>query len=126
MCIEKISKTHIRPSHEESLESTLMMLFKSHIIVRILQKRKTQACRLHKRKWQVGRTYAITGRWFGKPQGLIIIKNMFQQRLGEVSEDEAKAEGYESLADFQEDWKSITGYWNPLEPVTAYEFELVG
>ena len=51
---------------------------------------------------------------------------MFQQRLGDVSEDEAKAEGYDSLADFREDWKSIIGDWNPDETVTAYEFELVG
>ncbi|MBN1358121.1 ASCH domain-containing protein [Candidatus Bathyarchaeota archaeon] len=103
-----------------------MILFKSHLIARILQKRKTQTRRLHKRKWQVGRNYAITDRWFSKPKGHIRIKRLFQQRLGDVSEDEAKAEGYESLADFQEDWKAITGYWNPDETVTAYEFELVG
>jgi hypothetical protein len=103
-----------------------MILFKRHLIALILQKRKTQTRRLHKRKWQVGRTYAVTDRWFGKPQGHIRIKRLFQQRLGDVSEDEAKAEGYESLADFQEDWKSIIGDWNPDDTVTAYEFELVG
>ena len=103
-----------------------MVLFKRHLIARILQKHKTQTRRTHKRKWQVGRTYTIIDQWFGKPQGCIKIKRLFQQRLGELSEEEAKAEGYESLADFREDWKSITGDWNPDETVTAYEFELVG
>jgi hypothetical protein len=126
MRIEKTPKTHISPSHKQSLGSTLMILFKRHLIALILQKRKTQTRRLHKRKWQVGRTYAVTDRWFGKPQGHIRIKRLFQQRLGDVSEDEAKAEGYDSLADFREDWKSIIGDWNPDETVTAYEFELVG
>lgn len=102
-----------------------MVLFKHHLIAPILQKLKTQTRRRHKRKWQVGRTYTFTDRWFGKPQGYIKIKRRFQQRLGDVSEQEAKAEGYESLADFREDWKSIIGDWNPDETVTVYEFELV-
>ena len=102
-----------------------MVLFKHHLITPILQKRKTQTRRRHKRKWQVGRTYTFTDRWFDKPHGCIRIKRRFQQRLGDVSEQEAKAEGYESLADFREDWKSITGDWNPDETITAYEFELI-
>lgn len=103
-----------------------MVLFKRRLLELVLQRRKTQTRRVHKRELTPRRIYPITDRWYRKPEGFIRVTRKFYQRLGDISETEAKAEGFNSLADFQKAWKSINGEWNPDQIVVAYEFELVG
>ena len=104
-----------------------MALFKRRHIHKIREGQKTQTRRTHKRTWKVGRTYAIRDRWFGKPQGHIHITRRFEQKLGEISPEDVKKEGYNSLEEFRRAWEEINGKgsWNPEQIVTAYEFELV-
>jgi hypothetical protein len=43
-----------------------------------------------------------------------------------MTEEQAKAEGFQSLEEFKKEWKKITKKdWNPEQIVTAYEFRLV-
>jgi len=101
-----------------------MALFKRRHIHKIHERQKTQTRRTHKRTWKVGRTYAIRDRWFGKPQGHIHITHRFEQKLGEISLEDIKKEGFSSLEEFRKAWIEINGNWDPEQTVTVYEFEL--
>ena len=104
------------------------MLFKRKHIEMILAGRKTQTRRLPGKSanYSVGRVYAITDRWFSKPQGHILITRKFRQRLGEISLEDVRKEGYNSLEEFRRAWEKIhgPGSWQPNLTVTAYEFKL--
>ena len=100
------------------------MLFRKKHIELILAGRKTQTRRLPGKSanYHVGRVYSIRDVWFRKAQGHILITRKFRQRLGEISPEDFRKEGYSSLEEFHEAWKEINGYWNPNEIVTCYEF----
>jgi hypothetical protein len=89
-----------------------------------LQGRKTQTRRTSQRKYRVGRYYAIRNRLFGKPQGHIIITRRFQQKLGEISPEDVKKKGYNSLEEFRKAWIEINASWDPEQTATVYEFKL--
>ena len=101
-----------------------MVLFKKELLALVLQGRKTQTRRLHKHRLRPGRVYQLRDNYYGKPQGFIKVKRRFEQRLGDMTEEDAKAEGVKDLADFQVLWKSINGSYSPDQVVTIYEFEL--
>jgi len=101
-----------------------MVIFKKRLLELVLQGRKTQTRRLHRHRLRPGKIYQLKDNYYGQPQGFIKIKRRFEQRLGDMTEEEARAEGVKDLADFRELWKSINGDWSPDQVVTAYEFEL--
>ena len=98
------------------------MLFKKHLLHKVLDGSKTQTRRIHKRALKVGRTYGVTSRRYQKPAGHITILRAFPQRLRDVTEEDAKAEGFNNLAEFLEAWIKINGYLIPWQTITAYEF----
>ena len=104
-----------------------MALFKRKHLKKILEGTKTQTRRTHKRTWKIGHIYSIRDRWFGKPQAHIKILRRFKQRLGDISTEDVKKEGYGSLAEFQRVWEEIhgPGSWDPDLVVTCYEFKLL-
>ena len=102
-----------------------MVLFKRPLLFLILQGRKTQTRRVHRREWKVGRTYALRTSWYGKPEGYIIITRKFHQRLGDISLEDVKKEGFDSLEEFRKAWEKINGTWDPEQTVIVYEFQLV-
>lgn len=102
-----------------------MVLFRKELLALVLQGRKTQTRRLSSHHLHPGRTYQARAQYSGPPQGLIKIKRRFEQRLGDMTEEEARAEGAKDLADFPAFWKSATKKeFDPNQVVTAYEFEL--
>ncbi|MBS7633857.1 hypothetical protein KEJ15_09660 [Candidatus Bathyarchaeota archaeon] len=103
-----------------------MVLFKRKHIERILEGRKVQTRRIHRREWKLGRTYAIKDRWFDKPKGHITIIRKFRERLGDISLEDVQKEGYGSLEEFRRAWEEIhgSGSWNPDLVVTVYEFRV--
>ena len=100
------------------------MFHKQHI-PKIFSGRKVQTRRLHKRKWKVGKVYVLRRNWFDKGIGKILITRRFEQKLGEISPEDVKKEGYNSLEEFRRAWESINGEWNPEKTVTVYEFKLL-
>ena len=56
----------------------------------------------------------------------IRITSRFEQKLGEISLEDVKKEGYSSLEEFRRAWENIygPGSWDPEQTVTVYEFEL--
>ena len=103
-----------------------MVLFKRHLLRLVLQRRKPQTRRTSRYELTAGRVYPIKDNYCGQPRGYIKITQKFKQRLGDISEPEARAEGFNSIEEFQRAWKAIYGSWNPEQVVIAYEFELVG
>ena len=104
-----------------------MAIFKRHHLRKVLSGDKTQTRRSHKYTWTIGKTYCIRDRWFSKAQGHIIITRKFKQHLGDISPEDAKKEGFNSIEDFKQEWKKIFGEssWNPDKIVTCYEFKLI-
>jgi len=100
------------------------MLFKKPLLAKVLDGSKTQSRRIHKRALKVGHTYGITCRRYQKSQGHITILRTSQQRLGDITLEDAKAEGFSNIEEFREAWININGAWNPEQTVTAYEFRL--
>ena len=60
-----------------------------------------------------------------QPQGHILITRKFRQKLGDISQADAQAEGYKNLEEFKKAWTEIYGPWNPQKVVTVYEFKKI-
>jgi len=100
------------------------LLFKRHHIKKILRGEKTQTRRVSQRKYKVGKVYGVRDNWFGQPKAHILITRRFRQRLGDITEEDIRKEGYNSLEEFKEAWITINGSWDPDQIVTVYEFEI--
>jgi hypothetical protein len=102
-----------------------MAIFKRKHLNLILFGRKTQTRRTHKHGWHVGRVYGLRDRWFEKAENHILITRKFRQKLGDISLEDIRKEGYDSLEGFQKAWIEINGAWDPDQVITAYEFKLL-
>jgi len=87
----------------------------------ILQGKKTQTRRMWtKPQCQVGKIYfAQSKRRRGIP---IKITDMYRQRLGDISQEEIRKEGFNTLEEFQQVWNNIYGEWNDDITVWVIEF----
>lgn len=101
------------------------MLFKKDLLAKILNSSKTQTRRSSARTYKVGRVYGISCRRYQKPQAHIQILQARKQRLGEISEEDVRKEGFSNMEEFREAWQTIYGSWDPEQLVTAYEFTLI-
>ena len=104
----------------------MLAIFKRRHLRVVLAQEKTQTRRTHRYTLSIGKTYAVRDRWFSKAQGHILVTRKFRQRLGDISPEDVKKEGFSSLKEFQEEWEEIygPGSWNPDQIVIAYEFKL--
>jgi hypothetical protein len=104
-----------------------MALFKRKHVELILQGRKTQTRRVHSHEWKLGRVYGVRDRLFGKPVAHILIIRKFRQRLGDISAEDVRKEGYGSMQEFQRVWEEVHGQgsWEPNLIVMVYEFKVV-
>ena len=96
------------------------MLFKRHQIRKILLGEKTQTRRLSRMTYQVGKVYRIRN-----ADVEILITRRWRERLGDISEEDVKKEGYETLEEFKKAWTEIYGRWDPDDIVWVYEFKVV-
>jgi len=106
----------------------LTALFKPEHVKKILRGEKTQTRRVHLHTWIIGKVYPIKTHWLCKREeapGKIIILRKFRQKLGEISPEDVKKEGYNSLEEFRREWEKLHGEWNPEQVVWVYEFKLV-
>ena len=56
----------------------------------------------------------------------IFVKRLWVQRLGDMTIEDAKKEGFSSLDKFRESWIDIYGFWNEDMHVWVVEFEYIG
>ena len=93
--------------------------FKRPFISLILQGRKTQTRRTSSR-YQVGEILSVNS-----SEIWILITKKYRQRLGDITPEEIRREGFSSLKEFQDTWKRIYGRWNPDAQVWTYEFKVI-
>jgi len=103
------------------------MLFKKHLAAKVRAGTKTQSRRISKIRYREGSIQPVRENCApGKAKDYIKIDRRYEQRLGDMTEEQAKAEGFQNLAEFKRGWEEITKQpWNPDQTVTAYEFHLV-
>jgi len=84
------------------------ILFKPEYVPLILSGKKTQTRRLWKRpRVKKGCIYQARTELFGKPFALIKVKRLWRQRIWDMTEEEARAEGYKDWSHFLEAFVEI-------------------
>jgi len=100
------------------------MMFKRELLDLVVAGKKTQTRRLHKNPLKEKQKYVIKKNWYENTEHYIRITKVYPQKLCDVSEEEARKEGFSSLEEFRDAWIRINGSWEPEMIVTVYEFEL--
>ena len=99
-------------------------MFKRDLLEKVLSGLKTQTRRLHTKTLRKGKIYALKKNWIENTGKYIKITKVYPQKLSDITQEEAKKEGFSSLDKFREAWIRINGSWDPEMIVTVYEFEL--
>ena len=106
------------------MRALMGLVFKEDNLLKILEGRKTQTRRTSRNELRIGKVYPIRCRYFERAKDKALITRKFKQRLGDISLEDARKEGFDSLEEFQACWTRIHGSWNPDIIVTVYEFKL--
>jgi hypothetical protein len=103
----------------------LTILFKKSLANKIISGEKTATRRPKRPMVKPGGEYNIRVNFYTHlPDRYRVIKR-FQQRLGDMSHDDALNEGFRDLDEFREEWKSIYGADDPDQVVWVVEFEYI-
>ena len=104
-----------------------MLLFRKEFVLPIIKGHKRQTRRLSKPRLKVGKVYPCrTNLYRGEPFALIKVKNIRTQRLSEITEEEAHAEGARSREEFLLSFRRIYNLKPSEDPlVWVVEFELI-
>jgi hypothetical protein len=73
---------------------------------------------------EVGRVYSARDHWSQKAKTYVQITSKAVKKLGEVSAEEARMAGLQSLEHFKKAWISCYGYWNQNELVAVFHLRL--
>lgn len=108
-----------------------MFLFQKEHVAPILEGTKTQTRRAWKKqralpgKTHLAKTKMLSKEYFAR----LLVNKVYQQRLGDISEEDAKAEGYPSRADYLDAFARInkqpTGDSFLDQTVYVIEFQLI-
>ena len=104
----------------------MALTFKRPLLFLVLEGKKTQTRRLpNKRQLKEGRIYAIMDDYSEGSKGYIKITRKFFQRLGDITEEDIRKEGFNTLEEFKATWEKLYGSWQPDQTIIVYEFELL-
>ena len=103
-----------------------MILFKQEHVEPILMDLKIQTRRLGKLRWKVGSVrQAKTGYRKDMEFARLVITGIRQERLGDISPEDAIKEGYPTISAYIEAFIRIYGSWDPDRQVWVVDFERV-
>lgn len=100
------------------------ILFKKYFINRILSGRKIQT-RRYKTNLKVGDIVNCKINYYAKPFCKIKILNTRQESLKDISKEDIKKEGFDSISDFLCCWTVINKAFNFADNVFVIDFELI-
>jgi len=103
------------------------MFFSRSNLEKVLRGKKTQTRRLSG-IYRVGITYGIRTWIYEKSLARIIITGKRQERLGDISAEDLKREGYDNIEDFKKAWVNFYAKkmgWHPELTVWVYDFKLL-
>ena len=103
----------------------MALMFKKHHLKMVIAGTKTMTRRVHKRPLKAGRVYQLRRDWYHSIPVWINMLKVYKERLGDISEEDARKEGGYTIEEFKEVWRDITEAWTPDMEVTVYEFEVV-
>jgi len=101
------------------------LVFRREHVEAILEGRNTQTRRRHVHLLKAGKVYDVNRDWYHGTGHRILVTRVYRQRLGDITPEEARAEGGYSVEEFREAWRRIYGGWDPDEEVVVYEFKLL-
>ena len=104
----------------------MTLLFKPEHVEPILRDEKTQTRRAWKKcRVKVGNIQKAKLKLFSKDYfALLKIVGVRQEKLGNISEIDAKAEGGYTPETYRQKWTEINGDWNPDQVVYVVDFQL--
>jgi len=105
----------------------LVLLFKPEHVEPILRGIKTQTRRTWKKpRVKVGGIYKAKTKLFSKEYfALIKVTGLRKERLGDITPEDAQAEGGYTVEEFKKVWQRIIGEWDPEQEVWVVEFEVI-
>ena len=105
----------------------MTLLFKPEHVEPILEGAKTQTRRTWKKpRVKVGGTYKAKTKLFSKEYfALIRVTGLRKEKLGDITPEDARAEGGYTIEEFREVWRHINGEWDPEQEVWVVEFEVL-
>ena len=104
----------------------MTLLFKKSYVNKIINGEKTATRRPKRPMVKPGGEYNIrVGFYTHLPDRFRVVKR-FQQRLGDMSHDDALREGFRDLDEFHEAWEGIYGTHDPDQVVWVVEFKYLG
>lgn len=103
------------------------MLFNPEHVELILSGEKTQTRRVWKRcHVKVGGTYKAKLEMLSRDYfALLKVTGIRQEKLGDISEADANAEGDYTVESYRREWIKINGAWDPDQVVYVISFVLV-
>ena len=102
------------------------LLFQKRFIPLILDGIKTQTRRpLEENNIKVGDVIPLRTPRQKTIHGLIQIVKVYEQPIGEISQEEVEREGFQRLAEFKKAWGRIYGDTNGREIIRVYEFRVI-
>ncbi len=98
--------------------------FKADSLRKIREGTKTQTRRAGRQVLKVGSVYGAKDDWYRKADTYVCITRRFKQRLGDITPEDIRKEGFSSSEEFKAAWIHLHGDWTPNKNVTVYEFRL--
>lgn len=105
-----------------------MLLFKPEHVGPILRGEKTQTRRawIKRSHARIGGIHKAKTKMLSRGYfALIKILGVRQERLGDITEEDAKAEGGYTIETFRQKWVEINGSWDPDQLVFVVSFRVV-
>jgi len=104
----------------------MTLLFKKKYIPQIINGQKTATRRKTRPMVKIGGTYKLRTDYTTYIPELIQVTRLYQQKLGEITQQDTQKEGYKTLQQFKETWKTIYKTWNPTQQIWTVEFKYIG
>ena len=101
------------------------MIFTRDLMELVINGKKTQTRRLHKHILKENNEYPLKWNWYDQTGRKIKIIKCHPEKLGAITLEDAKKEGFNSVEEFIEKWIKINKRWDPETIVIVYDFQLV-